>query len=236
MDGTQEGWCWETAMAFTPVFLVQPASSTLSAFWTLFNSRVLQGNLLEPFATTLTTLSSDPWAHHPTSNILYALSRPIPRPHELPCVSYTPGQQRHGCRHLDSQARSAQQACATRRCSARAHQRRGHEEKIAQRARCRSIYAHNCLTALIHLLSLAATFLPAKFTRTAFRIANIAATSFFFHALRANPGICFGFSRIKKCTASANMLALVCMRNAFFSVFHTHLRLTECATCQKMKR
>ena len=208
MDGTQEGWCWETAMAFTPVFLVQPASSTLSAFWTLFNSRVLQGNLLEPFATTLTSLSSDPWAHHPTSNILYALSRPIPRPHELPCVSYTPGQQRHGCRHLDSQARSAQQACATRRCSARAHQRRGHEEKIAQRARCRSIYAHNCLTALIHLLSLAATFLPAKFTRTAFRIANIAATSFFFHALRANPGICFGFSRIKKCTASANMLAL----------------------------
>jgi hypothetical protein len=103
MDGTQEGWCWATAMAFTPVFLVQPASSALSAFSTLLNSRVLQGNLLEPFATTSTTLSSDPWAHHPTSSILYALSRPIPRPHELPCVSHTPGQQRHACRHLDSQ-------------------------------------------------------------------------------------------------------------------------------------
>ena len=35
MDGIQGGWCWETGAAFTQAFLVQPASSTHSAFLTL---------------------------------------------------------------------------------------------------------------------------------------------------------------------------------------------------------
>jgi hypothetical protein len=110
MDGTQGGWCLETGAAFTQAFLVQPASSTYSAFTTLL--RVLQGNLLELLATASTTLSSDPWARHPTSNTLYALCTPQhepPKPtiHNLPYISHTPGQQRHDCRHLDSQARSA---------------------------------------------------------------------------------------------------------------------------------
>ncbi len=38
----------------------------------------LQGNSPELLATTLTTLSSDPSAHHPTSNTLYALCKPQP--------------------------------------------------------------------------------------------------------------------------------------------------------------
>ncbi len=99
--------------------------------------RVVQGNLPELLATTLTTSSSDPWAHHPTSNTLYALCTPTPVPPPQFTTSSTshnfshpPGQQRYDCRHLDSQARPAQQACATRRCSARARPRRGQEEEI----------------------------------------------------------------------------------------------------------
>ena len=146
---------------YTSVFGATRFKHTFRIFDTL-TCFVLQGSLLELLATTSTTLSSDPWAHHPTSNTLYALCTPQhenspSKIHNLSYISHAPGQQRHDCCHLDSQTRSAQQACATRQCSARARQRRGQEEEVA----CRhNVHAHNCIIAFIYLLSLAVKFIP----------------------------------------------------------------------------
>jgi hypothetical protein len=84
-----------------------------------------------------------------SSNFEYSvcvLHVPARAPHthtiyNLPYISHAPGQQRYGCRHLDSQARSAQQACATRQRSARARPRRGQEEEIE--AKCWRAQLHH---------------------------------------------------------------------------------------------
>jgi hypothetical protein len=83
---------------------------------------------------------------------------PKPTIHNLPYISHAPGQQRHDCRHLDSQARSAQQACTTRQCSARARPRRGQEEEIAE-AQCSRAQLHH---TFFYLLSLAVMFHPTS--------------------------------------------------------------------------